>query len=66
MKIWLGKLAVTYLWDRYIQFEKASIVDALANVEAEWLEASLLSSTEHKTTDEEDGDQDSDEEELPE
>lgn len=47
MKIWLGKLVFTFLWDRYIQFEKATIVDALANIETEWLEESLPCSTEN-------------------
>jgi hypothetical protein len=67
MKIWLGKLAFTFLWDRYIQFEKATIVDALANIETEWLEESLPCSTENGGVDDrvgDEGSEDSGEEEA--
>lgn len=43
MKIWIGKLVVTELWHRYLRLEKDYIVEALANIETQWIENSLPS-----------------------
>lgn len=64
MKIWLGKLLVSFLWEKYLIFEKEWIVEKLADLETAWLEETIPSSTETEPAveqDEEEAEEDEDE-----
>lgn len=65
MKIWIGKVIVAHVWQRYQQYEKDYVIEYLANVETEWLERSLPSPN-HPSEVLEDDEDEHDEEELDE
>jgi hypothetical protein len=63
IKFWLGKSAVEYLWQKYMFFEKAFVVEFLANMETKLVERSLGYTGDSEKLDDSDTEEDAEENE---